>query len=373
MITFLAFIFVFGMLIFAHELGHFFAARNRGVRVEELAFGFPPRLWSRKKGETVYAINLIPIGGYCKIYGEHGEDGKDPRSYTSKNAVEKAFMLSAGVIANILLAIVLLTIAYAAGMRAYFPGMANHSGVINNQKVKITSVDKDSPAQKEGLLEGDIVRKVEGKEIMIDAEVQAYIVEKTANNPDEKVAIELERNGQTFAKEIQTFADKVKVEDKEVPVRRVGITLETIGNIRAPFYLAPFVAISETFKLAGQFVLGVGQFFTRLVTQLSVSENVIGPVKIVSYTGAFAKLGILPLIQFSAMLSISLAVMNLLPIPALDGGHLFILALEKALRREFSARAKAIVQMMGFTLIIGLVIIITLKDLSIISSIRNLI
>ncbi|MCL4387128.1 MAG: M50 family metallopeptidase [Patescibacteria group bacterium] len=373
MITLLAFIFVLSLVVFVHELGHFLTAKAKGVAVQEFGFGIPPRIWSKKVGETVYSINFFPIGGFCKFLDDEGKHNH-PRSFNSKSKKERILIASAGPIMNLFLAILILTLLYTVGFKTnLIPGMGDHAGVVNTQKIRIIGVDKNSPAEKEGLKEGDIINKIGGQKVSVDTEVLAKINELTTKNPDEKIGIEIERDSKTSVKNIQTFEDRIKgSNNKEITVRRVGITLETLGEAKAPFYLAPYIATTETFRLMGLTFVGVLDFFGKLLTKFSLSENATSFVGIAGMAGASAKMGVLPLLQFSAILSISLAVLNIMPIPALDGGHIFIMVLEKIARRDFSMKAKNIIQLTGFGLLLLLMIILTIRDLSLVDLLKRI-
>jgi len=363
--TIILFLLVLAVLIFVHELGHFLMARRKGVLVEEFAFGFPPRLWSKKKGDTVYAINLIPLGGYVKLYGEQGEDKEDRKSFAGKGKKDKALILVSGVMMNIFLAYIILVIGYGFGMKSFIPGMGDYKEVQNNQTVKITDIESDSPASKEGLQKGDQILKVEGKKINIEAEVLGLINQKSFTKTDNKIELEIKRGEEVLIKKIETFEEKIKTkDDKEVNVRRIGISIEGKGFIKSAFYMAPVVAAKETVRLTGLTLVGIFDLFKDLVTKFTVSEKVTGPVGIYKVTGIFADFGFMAVLQFIAILSISLAVINILPIPALDGGNLFVLALEKIFKREFSDKAKGIATAVGFLLLISLIIVLTIRDIT---------
>lgn len=374
MITFLAFVAVFGLLIFVHELGHFLMARRLGVKVEEFAFGFPPRIWSRKKGDTIYSINLIPIGGFVRMQGEHGEDEDNKTSFASKTKFQKSLILVAGVVMNFLLAVFLLTLIYGIGFRSVFPGMENHIGVINTQKVVVKEVNEDTPAN-DKLKEGDIITKIDDVNVKYHAEVFVNINELTKEDQDKPLKFTILRDGEEIVEEISTYEDEIDANGEMIKVRMIGVVVETEGNIRTPFYLAPVAGLSEAIRLTGFAFQGMIDFFGTIVSKFAISENVGGPVAIVSATGVFARAGIMPLIQFAAFLSVSLAVLNIIPIPALDGGHILILLVEKVKGKDLSHEMKNMVQFIGFGLLIVLMVVITIRDItgvSVFESIKNL-
>ncbi|KKQ95259.1 MAG: Membrane-associated zinc metalloprotease [candidate division CPR2 bacterium GW2011_GWC1_39_9] len=351
-INILSFIFVFGLIVFVHEFGHFFMARRAGCRIDEFGFGFGPKLFGWKKGETKYAIKLFPIGGYVKIYGEEGgEDTNNPKSFASKTPLQKFSILIAGVTMNFILAIVILTGIFIVGFKPLIPQNYNLPGIIDNQKVLIQGVAESSPAQKAGIEGGWEVKSVNGKKAG-NSLVFAGMVNEKVGQP---IDIVLQKDGQT--KEFRIIPER---DDK---IYKIGVYLEDSGTIRAPFYLAPVDAIIWSWDLGKLTIVGFYQFFEQLFTSFSVAENVTGPVGIYKATGAIAYMGFDYLMQFTAIISLTLAIMNLLPIPALDGGHIFILGLEKITKRKLDEKAKNTAALVGFSLLILLMIIITWKDL----------
>lgn len=358
--TILAFIFVFGLLVFAHEAGHFGAAKLFKVKVIEFAFGFPPKIWAKKIKDTIYAINAIPIGGYVRLFGEDGEGKNKKDSLESKKPWQKATVFGAGVFMNVVLAWLLLTGFYLVGGRALIPGMWEHSGIINNQKVMVVDVAKDSPAQKEGILAGDQITTVNGKKVYSD---DLLFTEVQKSTPEKPVTVIIKRDNQEFEKKISSYTDKIKSNDKEVEVRRIGISMETKGNIRSVWYLAPWNAAKETGKILKITIVGFVDFFKTVFTKFRVAEGVGGPVAIFSYTGVAASLGFGVLIQFTAILSISLAVLNILPFPALDGGHIFLLGIEKLSGKKIKKETKETINKIGFAILLILIVLVTLSDL----------
>lgn len=363
MLTFFAFIIVFGILVFVHELGHFLMARKFGVRVEEFGFGFPPRLWSKKKRDTLYSVNLIPLGGFVRLFGEQGENENNHESYASKSKLQKILILVSGVSMNFLLAVFLLTIAYGVGMETKIPGMENHKGVVNEQKITIVEVEKDTPASAV-LQVGDVITEVEGHKISVSEEVFMRINEALKEDAEKPVRLAVLRDGKTFNEELKTYEAEIDIKNEKRKIRRIGVGLETVGKLRAPLYLAPIVALSETIRLTQLTFVGILFFFGSIISSLTISEGVVGPAEIVALTGGFARAGLMPLIQFMAMLSVSLAVINIMPIPALDGGHVLILIVEKIRRRDLSHDAKNMVQFVGFGMLLLLMIVITIRDLT---------
>lgn len=349
--TFLAFIFVFTILVLVHELGHFLAAKLMGVGVKEFAFGFPPRLYSKKVGSTNYILNLLPIGGYVQLIGEHGEDAKLKDSLVNKKPWQKAVIFGSGVAMNFLLAWFVLTIFYMVGGKAIISGMEKYPGIENTQRAQVATILKDSAAQKAGIQEGDIVTSVNGINVANSEEVIISVMDS-----GQKLKLGLEHEGQKIEKEVE-------VTGKQGDSARLGIGLETVGKIRAPFYLAPYIAVKETSRLTVMTVKEFGKFLSLALRTGEISDSVGGPVAIVKVTGVAASMGFAPLMQLLIMLSVSLGVVNILPFPALDGGHILFLGIEKVLGRELPTKFKEAVNKAGFALLLLLIVWITFKDL----------
>lgn len=391
MITLIAFIFVFGLLVFVHELGHFLAAKLFGVEVRTFAFGFPPRLWSKKVGQTTYAINAIPLGGYVSLRGEDEYDlyneiakdlGEKPTegqyqtalaaarakehanggSLLAKKPWQLVTIFISGVIMNILLAFVLLYVCFMAGFQPIYSGMWEHPGVVNSLKVVVTEVEKNTPAEKDDIKEGDVIVKVDGKNYYTNSDVLNVIRSKNTTD-GATVQLEVNRDGQLLEKTLATYKAKVATRGgKEVEVSRVGINLETKGEIRGNLFSSVGAAASEVIRATKLTFVGVFDLFSGLITKFKLSDNVTGPVGIVVATNYFASLGFVYLLQFAFILSVSLAVFNILPIPGLDGGHIAIVFVEAITKREFSTKTKNIIQLIGFGALILLMIAVSIKD-----------
>jgi regulator of sigma E protease len=366
MITLLAIVVILGLLIFVHEFGHFIAAKVMGVEVKTFAFGFPPRLWSKKVGETTYAINLIPLGGYVSLSGEDetgdpGNGQNDPKSLLSKKPWQLFIIFIAGVLMNIVLAIVLLYFTFLIGFQPIYSGMWQHAGVKNDLKVSIDDVEKGTPAETEGIQKGDIVKKVDGQNVYLDSDV-ITIIQDNSNNNGATVSLQILRNNQLLTKTLKTYKAKVLSGSKEVEVNRIGVVLSTEGKVSGNILSSLPAAISETWHITKLTVLGIIDLFRQLILKFTVSNNVTGPVGIFVATNYFASLGFMYLVQFTALLSVSLAVFNVLPIPGLDGGHIAIMVLELISRRKFSQRTKNLIILIGFGLLILLMVTVTIKD-----------
>ena len=205
-ITVLALIFVFGVIVFSHELGHFIAAKLLGVKVETFAFGFPPRLWEKKIGQTTYALNVIPLGGYVNLKGEdeiseQSNVKPDSDSLWAKKPWEKIVIFAAGVVMNFILAVILLSICYMVGFAPIAPGMADFPGITTTQHVEIASVEKNAPADKQGIVSGDTIVSVDGKKTLTSNDVISAI-SAAASGGRNTVQVELLHQGNRESKSI---------------------------------------------------------------------------------------------------------------------------------------------------------------------------
>jgi len=362
LLTALAFIFVLAVIVLAHEAGHFLAARKFGVKVEEFAFGFPPRIWSKKKGDTIYAINAIPLGGYVKLLGEDGAKDKNPENLNNKKPWQKAIIFVSGVTMNILLAWFLLFGFYLFGGQAIIDGMWDYEGISNTQRVVINEVEEQSPASESGIVAGNKIISVNGQAVYNNNTVFGLV--QLARTEDRPIIFVIESEDGLREVELKTYTDKVKVDGEEVEVERVGVVLETVGKIQAKWYLAPVIAFQELVRITGLAVDGIFDFLKTLITTLRISEDVGGPVAIAQLTGTAAEMGWSALVQTMILLSIVLAVFNILPFPALDGGHILFVGIEKITGREIPVALKNLLNLIGFGLLLLLIISVTFKDVA---------
>ena len=334
----LAMIFVLGLLIFVHELGHFVTAKVRGVKVEEFAFGFPPRLLSFKWGETAYSLNLLPFGGYVKMLGE--EDPSHPRSFAAKGIRTRLLILSAGSLMNALLPFVLFSISLMIPQKALVGD------------VLVTKVMPNSPAERAALEVGDRILEINGRQVRNTGDL-TYNLQL---NLGREVALLLEREGST---KTASVVPRWRPPAGEGAVG-IGVSMEDAAIITQSY--PPWEAVPrgarttvETLVLIKNEVLG---WFIR-----GTAPQVVGPVGIFQVTGEAARLGIATLLTFTAFLSINLAIINILPLPALDGGRIVFVLLEAARRgKRVSPRIEGLVHLIGFSLLIGLIIMISYQD-----------
>ncbi len=353
--TIFLFIVVLSLLVFVHELGHFLMAKKMGMKVEEFGFGFPPRAFGfrPKNSETVYSINWIPLGGFVKIKGESGQFKHDPDSFASKKAWKRFTVLVAGVVMNLVLAATLLSIGFMLGLPSVIDGNTPASATIRNEEIRIVTVLPESPADRGEIEAGDRLVSIDGLVFDSAEEARNYI----ATRGGEEIELTVEREDGSF------YSSNISAEPLEgVDQTGIGIGLVKTGLVSFPIPLAIWHGIVAT----GQFTYEVTKAFVDLIGNLiihhKVSVDLSGPVGIAVMTGEVASLGFIYLLQFTALLSINLAIINILPFPALDGGRVLFLLIEKLRGQAVNQRIEAVVHNLGFALLMVLVILVTYRD-----------
>lgn len=507
LITAIVFILIFSVLILVHELGHFLMAKRAGIKVEEFGLGLPPRIWGKKKGETIYSINWIPFGGFVRMFGEDDHDKKmlkSKRSFAGKSARDRIKVVVAGVVMNFFLAWLLLTVGFTVGMEPLLtpdevftsvsdgtvvlePGVkvkesknnlfeaedtiygldggaleavapdkplspgtylvhrdgqtikvtvgnGNGEGIkfyenvpfprvavsgssfqqgdvvlrINGQevfdtdglrdvltdvdsttyevynkgktrqvvmtwggaeKVIVSQVFPETPAEKSGLKLGDIILSVDGKKV---AEPQD-VIDLIAANPDKELVYVVKRDQKeaTFALTPQDgkvglqLAELVYFNDKDLVFYNTQLvsSVAEIKESKFPFYQAPWEALKESYRLSILTVDMFGNVIVSLVKDAEVPDSVTGPVGIAKMTHVFLQEGAIPLLRFVAILSLSLAVINILPFPALDGGRLFFILVEVVTGRKINQKFETYVHALGYVLLLLLIFAVTFNDI----------
>ena len=352
-LTIIIFLLVIGVLVLVHEFGHFIMAKKAGVKVEEFAIGFPPRLFSKKKGETVYSINAIPLGGYVKMLGEL-EHSSSPRAFENQTPGKRFMIAIAGVLMNVLLAWFILMIGFAVGMSPLASPASSIPGKVVSSEILIAGFEKDSPAEKAGLQVRDIVIGGVVNNNLVEFKSIQDLQNFTAAHKGEKIKIKYKRDNAIAEKELTAA-------NGDAPL---GVSIVENSIVRVPWYKAPYVALTETFALIKLTYQFFGAFIHKLFSTGEVEQGVGGPVQIYVLTGLAIQAGIMVLLQFVALLSINLAIINILPFPALDGGRLVFIALEKLFRRKVvQEKVENTIHMIGYALLILLIVAITYRDI----------
>ncbi|RJQ34623.1 RIP metalloprotease RseP [Candidatus Parcubacteria bacterium] len=352
MTTIIAFVLILGVLILVHEIGHFVTARKLGVDVEEFGIGFPPKMFSLKKGDVTYSINWIPIGGFVKIKGESGGDANDPKSFAAQAAWKKSIILSAGVMMNFFLAIVLLSLGFYFGLPQSIDQTTPLDRVRDRSTV-ILEVLKDSPAEQAGIKMGDKIITINNETHNNADDVYNEIEKGVAD--DMKIVVD--RRGEEL--EFSVRAAELVGRDKPM----IGVSLVDTGVISYNIFESIWQGISTAGILIWRVLEAFGMIITNLFTQGKLSAEVSGPVGVAVITAQIVKMGWLQVMQFAAILSINLGIINILPFPALDGGRLLFVFAESLTRKKLSEKTEAIIHNSGFILLIVLLIFITLRDI----------
>ena len=474
LLSVLAFLVIFSLLILIHEFGHFYAAKKFGVKVEEFGLGIPPKIWGYKpkKSETTYSINAIPFGGFVRLYGEDSHDKqvlKNNRSFAAKPAWQKLIIIAAGVVMNFLLAFVLLVIGFTWGMQPLIlnsddafaaiksgviklqeiepgkeaadkkavlslpklvvkdaeidnplelkngqriervngelvfsledfqkqldlpgkakieiklpPGLSMFSNlpVVDDQKlmrkvfypVVISQVISSSNAEKSGLLESDSVISINGVEIKsMETLPKALQTEMVKNSMVYKVQRGQSQLEFIVPKDLNgligvMLSPVVKLDQYKASfyVKTVAYSVLKVEDIKYPFWLAPGQALREMGRLSVLTVQMFGNVFSSLFTRLSVPEGVAGPIGIAQMTYVFVQEGLMSLIRFTALLSLSLAIINILPFPGLDGGRFFLIIVPLILRRKINPKLEAMIHLFGFMVLMLLILLVTFNDI----------
>jgi len=368
MLTAIIFIAILGVLIFVHELGHFVTARRNGVKADEFGFGFPPRLagfvrdektgkfefvWGNKEIEskhTVYSINWIPLGGFVRIKGEDGNGTKDLDSFASKKAWPRIKILAAGVIMNFIFAWILISIGFIIGA----PETIESNDVnIANAKIQISEVLPDSPADKAGIKIGDEILK-ENKQTSFAGvtDVQNYI------NSNKGKAIDFNVLRGSDIVEIKV----VPRENAPAGQGAIGIALAQTVIKRYPVHEALWNGAIAVYNLTIAILLALGGIIMKLFAGNGVGAEVSGPIGIAVLTKQVATLGLVYVLQFAALLSINLGIINALPIPALDGGRILFILIEKIKGSPVTQKTEQLFHTIGFVLLMLLMVLVTLRD-----------
>lgn len=348
MVALLAFLVILLVLVLMHEAGHALAAWASGCRVEEFGFGFPPRLFGKRVGETLVSVNALPIGGFVRIAGESDEKNDDPRSFVRKSRAVRALILAAGVLANLLLAVVVFSVVLVLGVDLPVEGEAR---AVENRRVEVLEVRPTPILTAAGLLAHDVLVAVDGTTVR-DAQDAARRIRGFEGS---ELSLTVRRGKDRHPLLLRFSAPKAKGEI-------VGIGLLDVGTFRVPWYRAPAEGIRMTGRTIRATGTGLAELVRSAVFERRAPSDIAGPVGIASLTGVVAKRGFGSLLEFTGILSVNLAVINALPIPALDGGRLFFLLLDALGIRRFRGRPERLAHTIGFVLLVMLLALITLND-----------
>jgi regulator of sigma E protease len=358
--TVILFIVILAALVFVHELGHFVMAKIFGIRVDEFALGFPPKIIGFKKGETEYNLNLIPLGGYVKIFGEDvtdettsGPDSK--RSFINAAKWKQIVVLLAGILMNIIFAWILISISFNFGMLTSIENQ--YASNAKNVSVMVLSVLKDSPSEIAGLKEGDTILEIDsGKTKIISPSTTD--IQNIISESNQSINIEYQRANATGT--VNIVATNGIVAGKKA----IGISMGLVGIVKYGF----FQSFVEGAKLTAIEVSSIAQGIYGFIVgafkgQSGLLSQITGPVGIEGMVGQASSMGISYLLGFIALISINLAMLNLVPFPALDGGRILFVLIETVIRKRIKPAIANWANTIGFVLLIALMLFVTYKDI----------
>lgn len=335
-------------LILVHELGHFAAAKLFGVRVDEFSIGFPPRIVKKRIGETVYSIGALFLGGYVKIFGENGEQSSEEagnaRNFASKSLLKRSVILLAGVGMNIVFGWLILSGVFMVG---------------SPQQVVITEIAPESPAAAAGVEHEDIIKGIsaEGEKLSGELSVASF-VSFVGEHTGKLMTMDVVRGEKLLSFELTARERPPEGEGS------LGVTLAGIGIPKKPVLQALVSGLEATGIMLKNIFIGFGSLIKGIFVDRAVLENVAGPVGIFTLATNAGSFGLVYLFEFLAIISLNLAVLNLIPFPALDGGRFLVLLVEGARGVSVSFRAQQIINLAGLAALLLLVILVTIQDIA---------
>lgn len=359
----LIFIIILLVLVVVHEFGHYIVAKKNGIRVDEFGFGYPPKaLTLFRKWDTDFTLNWLPFGGFVKIYGEdpndentHGPDSA--RAMVNKPARVQAAVLVAGVVFNVLLAWLLLSVGFMTGL----PSTVTNDDMgkyVAHPELTITQVVKDSPASEGGLRPGDvIVGAVSDSRTLNDFSQEGLISFVSTSSEGEELVFTLSRKGEMIEQKV--VPREGVVEGK----RAIGVSSDLIGTLKLPVHKALIEGTKQTWHMTKGTALSLATLVRDAFLGKANVETLSGPVGIVGIVGDAADFGFVYLMSFTALISINLAIINLIPFPALDGGRLLFLLIEKIKGSRISPKVSNTLNTVGFFILIALMLVVTYHDI----------
>lgn len=354
-VTALVFFAILSFLVLVHELGHFFTARIIGVEVEEFGFGLPPRVIGKKIKGTLYSLNWLPIGGFVRLAGEDGEtkpvnmkSASLKKYFWARSKKERSLILMAGVTMNFLIAVGITTVLLAGGIQ-------EPSG-----RVHIVRVIENGPAHNAGILVDDVIKSI----ALPDATVPPTIIQKTSDiidivsvNKGTELSIQVLRGSETLT---LLLTPRQVYPDGEGPT---GIAISDLETHKYAWYKAPFIAFRINVERAVSMLTSFGSIIVRLVTLQPIKEEIAGPIGIARVTGQAIQFGPRAVLEFMSILSLNLAVLNILPIPALDGGRLMFVFAEKLMGRKVKPLFEQNAHQIGMIILLLLIVLVSINDI----------
>ncbi len=349
------FILVLAVLVLVHEWGHFFVARKAGIKVEEFGFGFPPRICAWKTKVTTFTLNWLPLGGFVKLKGEDGSSANESDSYSSKGPWTRAAVVVAGVVMNFLLAAVLFSVGFMIGAPTIVHDDLPESAVVSDVHTDVVTVVEGTTAASAGLQVGDRIVSIAGGDGTAE-----YLMEVSDFRYEHNTSFDIliDRGGEELTFEVTPEI----LEQTSKP--GIGVGLIETGTVSYPVGSAIVQGVVKTGTFTKSVVVGLYTLLRDLVFGKGVSGDVAGPVGIAVITKDVAALGWNHMIQFIAILSVNLGVLNLIPFPALDGGRLLFIGIELVRGKPVNQKSEQLAHIIGFALLMLLIIVVTVKDVS---------
>lgn len=357
------FLIILLVLVVVHEWGHFFSAKRFGMRVDEFGFGMGPKIAGIKKGETEYTLNAFPIGGFVKIHGENPDeegviDTDATRNFSSKPAWQQAIVLFAGIFMNFVLAWILFSIGFMNGLPASTSGVGDKK--LSDVHLVVLEVSANSPAQKAGIKSGDKIVALSGeKEEVTDVTVE-NLQSFVSKNEGKEIEVDYLRGKNNIFGSIKVTPEKTKDSQSAI----IGIAMDEVGILKLPFFESLWQGLKFDISMTKATAVGLFDLVKNSFVGKADLSQVTGPVGLVNVVGdAYKGFGLAYLISFAAMISVNLAIINLIPFPALDGGRLFFLLIEKIKGSPIKPKVANIANLIGFSLLMLLMLVVTYHDI----------
>jgi regulator of sigma E protease len=353
-LSIIVFFIILSVLVLIHELGHYLVAKKNNVYVEEFGFGLPPRIWGKKIGETLYSINWLPFGGFVKLLGEEEHELKDKklspelakRTFTSKSHLQQGLILVAGVTMNFILGWGVITFLLTQGIQS------------PTNTVLIEQVVANSPAQKAGLQKGDVILNTTANHKTTSIETPDDLIIISRNNADKPLTMQVQRNSKKITTSLTPRVNPPQGQGA------LGIALSQGFKIeKYPWYTAPFYGLKESFSITHTIIKELLTTLYKFVTFQKVSGDIAGPVGIAIITDQAVKYGSDAVLQLLGILSFNLAIVNILPFPALDGGRLALVIYEAISRKKVNPKIEQKMNLVGFTVLLSLIVLVTIHDI----------
>jgi regulator of sigma E protease len=355
MINFLIVFIAFLGLIILHEFSHFILAKKIGVKVEEFGIGYPPKIFGKKVGDTLYSLNLLPFGAFVRIEGEEGEGGSGPSNFRNKGFWQKFSVIAAGVVSFWIIAAVLLTIVMAVGVPESIDD--EEAGNFSNPKIQIYAIMPNSPALASGLRIGDAVMEVSSGNNIYEIKKTKDFQDLIAENKGKEIGLKIKRG-----EEILNFSviPRIAPPKQEGPL---GVAVVRTAIKYYPWYLAPWEGIKTTGSLTWRILEGWGQALSNIFQHKPSGVELMGPIGIFDLFIQASHMGVSYFLQFVAIIAVNVALFNVIPIPVTDGGKIMFLIIEKIRKKQISRKFEERLNIVFFALIILLSIVVAIGDI----------